>query len=366
MTSHIRRRLPACCGAAYGGDTKTKSLRNACFAVVAGCCFLLPSGAATADAQPPPSPEELWEAFPLEPQPTTPLDPRATTPAPQLPTTDPAPVPVLPGSDADTGWSVVVGGLVGAALLVVALLLAKVVRARRRAARTPETARELIARAYALAKEAFECDMLQAHQRNEGIAGMSESAEHDHPAAQAASSSGSRGYAEIGERVAGVLSAAEAAADEIRAGARQDAEELLRVAKGEADQVHRDAAAYERDTRSAVDSYATNRRREAEQQVQRQLADAEGQTRATREAAEEMARRIEEEARLRGQTLREESKAVEERLKKALSGLHRMTAQLEELVGTPTAAQTDGESLADALKPYGQRDGELQPLLEER
>jgi len=130
--------------------------------------------------------------------------------------------------------------------------------------------------------------------------------------------------------------------------------------------VHRDAAAYESDTRSAVDSYATNRRREAEQQVHQQLADAEGQARATREAAEEMARRIEEEARLRGQTLREESKAVEERLKNALIGLHRMTAQLEELVGTPTPPQADGESLADALKPYGQRDGELQPLLEER
>ena len=61
-----------------------------------------------------------------------------------------------------------------------------------------------------------------------------------------------------------------------------------------------------------------------------------------------------------------EELSVEERLKKALSGLHRMTAQLEELVGTPTGAQTDGESLVDALKPYGQRDGELQPLLEER
>ena len=43
-----------------------------------------------------------------------------------------------------------------------------------------------------------------------------------------------------------------------------------------------------------------------------------------------------------------------------------MAAQLEELVGAPAAVQTDGESLADALKPYGQRDEELQPLIEER
>jgi hypothetical protein len=51
--------------------------------------------------------------------------------------------------------------------------------------------------------------------------------------------------------------------------------------------------------------------------------------------------------------------------------LRRMTVQLEELVGTPlppqaAAAQTDGESLADALRPYGQRDEEMQPVAEER
>jgi len=209
--------------------------------------------------------------------------------------------------------------------------------------------------------------MLPANQRKEGIARVSETADHNSPAAQVTpTSSTSSGYAEIGERVAGVLSAAEEAAEQIRAEARQDAEELLRAAKGEAEQVHRNAATYETDTRAAVDSYATERRREAEQQVQKQLADAEGQARATREAAEEMARKIEEDGRLRGQALREESKGVEERLTKALVGLRRMSAQLEELVGTPAADQADGESLADALKPYGQRDEEMQPVLEER
>jgi hypothetical protein len=230
-----------------------------------------------------------------------------------------------------------------------------------------QTTDQLVARAYALAAE---CDMLLASHRDKGDL-VSENADHDFRAAEATSGSGSSAYAEIGERVAGVLSAAEAAAEQIRADARLEAEELLRVANEDAEQVRREAIVYDTDTRAAVDAFATDRRREAEQQVQKQLTEAEAQARATREAAEQMAHQIEEEGRLRGEALREESRGVEERLKKALVGLRRMTAQLEELVGTPApaqavAAQTDGESLAEALRPYGQREQELEPLVEER
>jgi hypothetical protein len=245
-------------------------------------------------------------------------------------------------------------------------------RGRRRPVQVPayaETTGELITRAYALAAE---CDMLLASQRDKGVDAVSETADHDFPAAQATPGSGSSSYAEIGERVAGVLSAAEAAAEQIRIDARLDAEDILRVANEDAEQIRREAMAYDTDTRAAVDTFATERRREAEQQVQRQLADAEKQARATREAAEQMAHQIEEEGRLRGEALREESRGVEERLKKALVGLRRMTTQLEELVGTPPTpgqtapAQADGESLADALRPYGQRGEEMQPVVEER
>jgi hypothetical protein len=71
-----------------------------------------------------------------------------------------------------------------------------------------------------------------------------------------------------------------------------------------------------------------------------------------------MARQIEEDGKRRGQALRDESKAVEERLRKALAGLRRMTAELEELVGP---AATTGETLADALKPYSR--GKDEPAL---
>lgn len=332
---------------------------------MAGCLFLLGSSTAWADSKPRPNPEKLWESFPLDPQ--------ATTPSPQPPAAEPAQPPVPPRppategaeSDTETGWSpLVLGGLAGTLLLILsaALLLTTVRRRRAVAPEHLETTEELIARAYVLAAE---CDMLLASQRDKGVASVSETADHDTPAAQAKpTTSGSSGYAEIGERVAGVLSAAEAASEQIRADARLEAEDLLRNANEEAERMRREASAYDGDTRAAVDKYATERRREAEQQVQKQLADAEAQARATREAAEEMARKIEEDGIQRGQALRDESREVEERLKKALVGLRRMTVQLEELVGTPVAPQTDGgESLADALKPYGQRTEDEQPVV---
>ena len=322
-------------------------------------------GAAWAQQEPPPNPEKLWNAFPLDPPPTTP----SPQPPPAEPVEPTSPPPTLPlENEAGTDWRpLLLGGLAGFVLLLSAALL--VVRRRRppvAAVPHPATTRDLVARAYALAAE---CDMLLASHQDKGVL-VSENADHDFRAAEATPGSGSSTYAEIGERVAGVLSAAEAAADQIRADARLDAEDILRAANEDAEQVRREAMVYDTDTRAAVDAFATQRRREAEQQVQKHLAEAEAQARATREAAEQMAHQIEEEGRLRGEALREESRGVEERLKKALVGLRRMTAQLEELVGTPapaqTAAQTDGESLADALRPYGQREEELEPLVEER
>ncbi len=205
--------------------------------------------------------------------------------------------------------------------------------------------------------------MFLAGQRDEGIRGMTETADRASSSAPATPSEReSSNYADIGERVAGVLTAAETAANQIREDARLSAEEMLSAAKEEADDVRRKATAYDADTRAAVDSFASDRRRDAEQEIQKQLADSEAQARATRQAAEAMARQIEEDARRRGQALRDESKAVEERLKKAHAGLRRMTVEIEQLLGPPSE---DGESLADALKPYGKRpeDEQAPPLV---
>ena len=158
------------------------------------------------------------------------------------------------------------------------------------------------------------------------------------------------GAAQVGERVAAVLSAAEAAAEQIRIDARREAVEILEQAKHEADAIRAEAAAYENDTHAAVDSYAAKRRQEAEEQVQQQLAEAEAQERATREAAEKQAAQIEEAARRRQLALQEESRSTEEGLQRALQELRRMAVQLEGLVGTP-ATGSESESLVDALMP---------------
>jgi chromosome segregation ATPase len=190
---------------------------------------------------------------------------------------------------------------------------------------------------------------------------MSEIADQDRPPAPEESSGrgSNSSYADIGDRVAGVLVAAESAANQIRDDARASAEEILSVAHDDAERLRREVSAYEADTRAAVDSYASDRRREAEQDVQTLLADGEAQARATRQAAEAMARQIEEAAKKRGAALREEWRSVEERLQKALAGMRRMSAELEDLLGAPA---DDGESLVDALKPYGQRDAEQAAL----
>jgi len=311
--------------------------------ILAGTLALVPVQAAIAAEAPPAGLEDLWEEYPLAPDETVEKTPPAV---PAIPVPTP---PATPPRAEDDGRSIPIAVLpVGLAFAVLAAGLAVAYRRRQTVStwRIPATPQELLDYARALAKEVAECDMV-ALQRAGGKTGMTETVDQGGvmPAtAQARRPTGS--YADVGERVAGVLSAAEAAAEHIRADARREAQDILAVAEVGAAEARGKAEAYDRDTRSVVDSYATERRREAEQEVQQQLADADAQARATRQAAEAMARQIEEAGWKRGQALRDESKVVEERLKKALAGLRRMVGELEELVGAPEPA-----SLTDALRP---------------
>lgn len=190
---------------------------------------------------------------------------------------------------------------------------------------------------------------------------MTEFADHDPSAAPgAASGHAPSSYADIGERVAGVLAAAEAAANQIREDARSEAEGILGAARLDADTLRQEAAAYDADTRAAVESYVSERRREAALEVEKHLAESEAQARATRHAAEAITRQIEYAERQRGEVFREVSEAVEDRLTEALLGFRRMTADVEGLLGTPAVS---GESLTDALKPTGPHTEEAQPLV---
>jgi hypothetical protein len=338
--------------------TSGSTLRGVALGIAAGCLLLL-AHTAPAQEQPRPGLGELWEEYPLGPATSTDVQPTQEPSPPAAPTSPPVP-------SSGTNWTpLALGAAGGVGLLALLAAGALVATARRRALRPATTSSygdardELIARAHALAKEAEECDILPEGQRDEGVWGMTETVDHDLSSASETPREANP-YADIGERVAEVLAAAETAANEFLDDARRTGEQLLEAARQEAEDVRRKAAAYEADTREAVDSFAANRRREAEREVQQQLVDSETQARATRQAAEAMARQIEEEGKRRGEELREEAKSLEERLKKALLGLRRMTVEIEQLLAP---ASEDAESLADALKPYGRRAGETQEPL---
>jgi hypothetical protein len=170
------------------------------------------------------------------------------------------------------------------------------------------------------------------------------------PDAVAARQTAPSPYSEIGERVANVFSAAEAAADLIRAEAQREAEEVLRLAHVDADTVRESATAYEVEVHAKVDALAMERRQEAEMQARRLLEEAESQAEATREEAEQLASQIEAGARQRQVALEEESRAVTEGLQRTLQELRRLTVHVEALVeASPDAG---GETLVDALMPY--------------
>jgi cell division septum initiation protein DivIVA len=332
--------------ASYRGVTSTPIACGIVVAVAAGSLWLLPSASAQSTDPTTPELEQLWDEYPIAP-------PETQAPVQPGPVEEPArtPTPRAAGDgDGSASWPVLGAGVGAALALLVAVGL--VLRRRRRppaAVVVAETPNQLIARAYALASEGAECDKYLHGQRHEGISVMTGTHDHDLAAATDAPSRPTpSSYADIGERVAGVLAAADTAASQIREDARASAEEILSLARDEAEALRREAAAYDADTRAAVESYASDRRREVDEDVQGQLADAERQARATREAAEAMARQIEDEARRRGQALRDESQAVEERLQKAAQGLRRMTAGIEELLGAPAGG---GGSLTDALRP---------------
>ena len=355
--------------------------------ILACTLFLLLTGVAAAAVTPPRGPEELWQEFPLDPAVTSSDTPEATTPAATRPQAErpaavtgtmpvaektPPPAEQTPpatqrtqsvetlAGDGDSGatiWLTLALGAIGGSVLGVFSARSLLARRSRRRQSAPdpqpvEMPQEAVVDVNGHQRNAEERTTVLRKRRGK-VVPMSNDKDQALPVAEASvDTSEPSSYGEIGERVAAVLSAAEAAAEqirtdarrqaeteaeEIRADARRQAEEALEQARQEADGIRAEAAAYETDTHAAVDSFAAERRREAEQQARQQLAHADAQARATREAAEEMAVQIEEGGRQRQLALQEESRSVEEALQRALQELRRMTLQLEALVGTPAS-----------------------------
>jgi chromosome segregation ATPase len=169
-----------------------------------------------------------------------------------------------------------------------------------------------------------------------------------------------KAYTDVGDAVAGVLRAAEEAAEQIRADARTEAAAIVERAHEDAtariqeltraaERARTDADDYANDIRGAVEGYGSQQRREAEEEARAIVAEAEAQARATREAAEDMGKQIEGDARRRNDQLRDEVRSLEERRQRVLDGLREMRAQLNELFPELAPAGRTETELLDAL-----------------
>lgn len=301
-----------------------------------------PPTSSTARVQPP---SELWGKFPLG-QPTG-----ANTSPAALRTA--APSAAEPGdSDEDLQLTLLVGlfavGLLAAALAALGLLKS---RQRRLVAESregllaimarPGPARPKVAQAQAFAA-GLGCDKVSAHRPR--ARGKQVKDESQVQSSQEQASAGGRGYAELGDRVAAVLQAAEEAAQQIRSDANtaaeqvtrqaeQESKSMLEQAKSEAQRVRVEADTEAKNTREAVESYATNHRREAEVKAAKVLSEAEVQARASREAAEAMAQRIEESARTLEEEVRDQDRMIRGRMQRYLAALRDVSGQIEEVLG---------------------------------
>jgi hypothetical protein len=314
------------------------------------------------------APSELWGRFPLG-KPTV----GNTSPA-TLRTSAPASRPSAAASgDSDEGIRLtLLVGLAALGLLVAALAALGVLRSlqRRLVAESrsrlleimdqPGPAKQRIGQAQAFAA-GVGCDKVSLNRPRARGKQVKDESKVKSPEPEAPATS--RNYAQLGDRVAAVLQAAEEAAAQIRSEAETAAEQLTREAKQEsgsllenakreAQRVRVEADTEAKNTREAVESYATNHRREAEEKAAKMLSEAETQARASREAAEAMARQIEERAQTLGEEVREQERMIRGRMQRYLAALRDVSGQIEEVIGETERGEP---TLVEALDERAQQ-----------
>ena len=157
---------------------------------------------------------------------------------------------------------------------------------------------------------------------------------------------------DVGSRIDQILKAADDAAEQIKAEAREAADAARREAEAavaarleeaerECEKLRAETENSVRDVRAAGDAYAAQRRRESDEEAARVLRETQQHARATREAAEVMAKQIESEARARIHELEERGRSIEARLQRVLITLRETSSTVEEvLIGRPGEAKT--------------------------
>jgi DNA anti-recombination protein RmuC len=147
------------------------------------------------------------------------------------------------------------------------------------------------------------------------------------------------GYGAVGDRVAGILRAAEEAAEQIQAEARAEAENLRRRAHEEAE------ARIEELSLSA-----SRTRDEAEDEARALVTEAERHAASIVTEAQQAAQDLEEQAHARHAQIREETRSLEERRRTAVEALRGLSVELQDLLvdNTPRRKEPD-DTLVDVL-----------------
>jgi hypothetical protein len=282
------------------------------------------------------APSELWRKFPLG---ESTVDGTSTR---RLPSASRPAAATAPDDSSEGETQMLLVGVIALSLLLLAFGATLLLKSRQRRLLAesrsrlfeimfqPAPAEQRIAQAQAFAA-GVGCDKVSAHRPRARGKPVNEQSQGQGSKAEAAA--GSRDYAQLGDRVAAVLQAAEEAAEQIRLDAGSAADELLAEAKREAQRVRVEADTEAKNTREAVESYATNHRREAEEKAAKTLTEAESQARASREAAEAMAKRIEESARTLEEEVREQERMIRGRMQRYLAALRDVSGQIEDVLG---------------------------------
>jgi hypothetical protein len=205
---------------------------------------------------------------------------------------------------------------------------------------------------------------LDAYSAAPQLRDLGDEAADDAPPTEVPDATGPRrsATAEIGPRVAEVLQAAEAAAEEIVADARREAEEVrgaaaqaLEQATVESEQLRLDADSYAGSTRAQADEQAELLRREAHEEVEALRAEAEADARVLREDGEAVREQLAREGLERQRQLATATHALEERLGTALAAVQGIASELDELLAKEREATAEDESLVEALSSNRRR-----------
>jgi hypothetical protein len=152
-------------------------------------------------------------------------------------------------------------------------------------------------------------------------------------------------YADVGARVARIITAAEEASAEIRADAlagagrikaeaRDHADRHVAERKLEAERIVAEAEEGTRGIKTAAEAYATRCRHDAEEEAERIVAEAEAQAFELVQAAQREANRVADASKIRLAELEREAKALEARRALVLDQLRDIASQLFEVDGT--------------------------------